>query len=219
MRDPRTFGVYLVTDRHQTRGRRLLDCVEQALRGRVGAVQLREKDLSTRELCEIAGALRELTKRYGAALLINDRIDVALACDADGVQLPADSFSVVDARKLLGPDRFVGASVHCVEEAKTAEEQGASFVVLGPVFETPSKIAYGAPLGLETLRSAAQAVGFPVFAIGGITTERAEEVLQAGAAGVAVIRSILSAEDPYEAARQLVMRRDAISAGLPHSHP
>ena len=201
---PREFGAYLVTDRHQTRGRPLADCVEAALRGGVRAVQLREKDVSTRDLADLARGLREVTARHGAALLINDRIDVALACDADGVHLPAGSFEVRDARALVGAERFVGVSTHSPEEVVAAERAGADFVVFGPVFDTPSKRPYGAPLGLHLLKQAAGPVSIPVFAIGGITTARLEDVRAAGAAGAAVIRAILAADDPHEAAREFV---------------
>jgi thiamine-phosphate pyrophosphorylase len=198
---PREFGLYLVTDRHQTRGRPLVECVEAALRGGVRAVQLREKDLSARELMELGGRLRKLTVRHEAALLINDRIDVAMACDADGVHLAASSFDVCDARALLGPDRIVGVSTHAPEQVIAAEQAGADFVVFGPVFDTPSKRGYGPPLGLAALTHAASAVAIPVLAIGGITADRVHEVRAAGAAGVAVIRAILAAEDPEAAAR------------------
>jgi thiamine-phosphate pyrophosphorylase len=201
---PREFGVYLVTDRHQTRGRPLVDCVEAALRGGVRAVQLREKDLTTRELVELGGRLREVTARQEAALLINDRVDVVLACGADGVHLPASSFDVCDARTLVGAERLVGLSTHAPEQVVAAERAGADFVVFGPVFDTPSKRPYGPPLGLAALALAASAVAIPVFAIGGITAERVHDVRAAGAAGAAVIRAILAAEDPEAAARAFV---------------
>jgi thiamine-phosphate pyrophosphorylase len=164
-------------------------------------VQLREKDLSARELVELGGRLREITARERAALLINDRIDIAVACDADGVHLPTSSFDVCDARTLLGPDRIVGVSTHAPEQVVAAERAGADFVVFGPVFDTPSKRGYGPPLGLAALTLAVSAVAIPVLAIGGITADRVHEVRAAGAAGVAVIRAILAAEDPEAAAR------------------
>src|SRR5512139_175472 len=112
--------VYLVTDRHRTRGRPLGAVVEQALRGGVEAVQLRERELDTRSLLELACELRAITKRHDAMFLINDRIDLALACGADGVHLPGNSFSVADARVLLGPDRLIGVSAHRPEEVAAA---------------------------------------------------------------------------------------------------
>jgi len=144
---PREFGCYLITDRHQTLGRPLIECVEAALRGGVRAVQLREKDLSTRDLFRFAQELRAITLQYRAALVINDRIDIALACDADGVHLPGQSFSVRDARQLLGKQRLIAVSTHRPEEVMAAELAGADFVVFGPVYDTPSKRPYGEPVG------------------------------------------------------------------------
>lgn len=198
---PCHWGVYLVTDRAQTAGRPLLDVVAAALRGGVGAVQLRERDLPARELLALATALRALTRAAGAALLINDRIDIALACDADGVHLPGQSFTVAEARALLGPGRLIGVSTHA--SAELAAAAGADFAVFGPLHDTPSKRAYGPPLGLDALRAARAATARPLFAIGGIDPPRAAAARQAGADGVAVIRAILAADDPAAAAAAL----------------
>jgi thiamine-phosphate pyrophosphorylase len=198
---PRSAVLYLVTDRHRTRGRPLVHVVEAALEGGVRLVQLREKDLPARELAALARELRAITRRHGAALLINDRLDVAVAVDADGVHLPASSFSVADARQLLGPGRIIGISTHSPEEAAMAGRAGADFAVFGPLFETPSKQSYGPPLGLERLSAATKATGIPVLAIGGVTAARIPAVLSCGAAGVAMIRAVLEAEDPAGAAR------------------
>jgi thiamine-phosphate pyrophosphorylase len=137
-------------------------------------------------------------------LLVNDRIDVALACDADGVHLPAGSFDVRDARALIGAERLVAVSTHSPEEVVAAERAGADFVVFGPVFDTPSKRPYGDPLGLDLLKHAAASARIPVFAIGGITVDCLYDVRAAGAAGAAVIRAILAADDPEHAARGFV---------------
>jgi thiamine-phosphate pyrophosphorylase len=195
--------VYLVTDRSQADDRPIVDVVEAALRGGVRAVQLRERDLPTRELLVLALALRELTSRYDALLLVNDRIDVALACGADGVHLPGHSFTVADARTLLGASRLVAASTHTVDEAHAAARDGADFVVFGPVFDTPSKRAFGPPVGLDALERAC-ASKIPVLAIGGVTAETCAATRARGAAGVAVIREIAAAEDPELAAGRLV---------------
>ncbi|HTN49702.1 MAG TPA: thiamine phosphate synthase, partial [Burkholderiaceae bacterium] len=187
----------------RTRGRPLLDVVDAALAGGVDAIQLREKDLSGAALLELAGRLREVTHRYGARLLINDRIDIALACEADGVHLPADSFASTDARRLLGNNRLLGVSTHSVQQARAAAAGGADFIVFGPVFETPSKRAFGTPVGLDALAQAAQAVTLPVLAIGGLSVERVASVLQRGARGVAVVAALLEADDPRAAAAAL----------------
>ena len=197
------FRLYLVTDRHRTNGRPLLDVVDAALAGGVDAVQLREKDLSGAALLELARRLRDVTRRYGARLLINDRVDIALACEADGVHLPADSFAPADARRLLGKTRLIGVSTHSVEQARAAAAGGADFIVFGPVFETPSKRAYGKPVGLDALAQVAQAVAQPVLAIGGIRAERVASVLQRSTRGVAVVAAILEAGDPRAAAAAL----------------
>lgn len=195
--------VYFVTDRMQTGGRPLVDVVEAALRGGVRAVQLRERDLATRELLALAVDLRRITSRYDALLLVNDRIDVALACGADGVHLPGHSFRVADARTLLGPSKLVAVSTHTVEEVRAAADAGADFVVFGPVFDTPSKRVFGAPTGLDALERAYTS-RIPVIAIGGVTAETCGTTRARGASGVAVIREIAAASDPEQAARRLV---------------
>ena len=191
------FTTYLVTDRLslEERGGRLTDAVEEALEGGVKAVQLREKDLGGRELLALALSMRELTSRYDAVLLVNDRIDVALAAGADGVHLGGASIGAAEARTLIGEEGLIGVSTHCVAEASSAEAEGADFITLGPVYETPSKSAYGPPLTTAVIKETAKELSIPIFAIGGITTERVEEVTSAGASGVAVIAEILFAED------------------------
>jgi thiamine-phosphate pyrophosphorylase len=195
--------LYLITDRTQMRGRPLLEVVAAALRGGVDAVQLREKDATARELVEWGRALRRLCDEHGARLLINDRIDVALAVDADGAHLPATSFLVADARRLLG-NRLIGVSCHSLAEIDAV--RGADFAVLGPIYATPSKAAYGAPLGPVTLEAAVGRAAMPVLAIGGIDTARAAEVRARGAAGIAVIRAICAADDPTAAT--VALRRE-----------
>ncbi len=200
----RELGVYLITDRRQTRGRPLVDTIAAALAGGVRAVQLRERDLTTRELLALAQSLRTLTATYHAALLINDRVDVAIACEADGVHLPADSFAVSDARDLLGARCLIGVSTHDPGEIAAAGKAGADFAVFGPVFETPSKRAYGPPVGLSALGRATASARIPVLAIGGLSSERVHEVAARGAAGIAVIRAILAADDPARATSDLL---------------
>src|SRR5262249_11229792 len=147
--------------------------------------------------------LRALTRRYGAALLVNDRIDVALACQADGVHLPGNSFALRDARALLGAQRLIGVSTHSPAEVASAAAASADFAVFGPIYDTPSKRAYGAPLGLTALAAARAAASLPLLAIGGIDADRVDAVRRAGADGVAVIRAVLAAEDPEVAAAAL----------------
>lgn len=200
------FRLYFVTDRHQTAGRPLPDVVRAALDGGVRAVQLREKDLEAGELYRLAARLRELTARYAARLLINDRLDVALAVEADGVHLGQMSFPVRAARQLLGPDTLIGVSTHTPAEIVAAE--GADFVIFGPVYFTPSKATYGKPQGLERLRQAVRSSPVPVFAIGGIHTGRIAAVRAAGARGIALISALSGAPDPRRTAQALLAQLD-----------
>ncbi len=197
------FRLYLVTDRQQTAERPLEAVVAAAARGGVGAVQLREKDLSARELYALGARLQEALAPYNVPLLINDRLDVALALNAAGVHLAGHSLSVAQVRRVLGPHKLIGVSTHHVDEACQAAADGADFVVFGPVFATPSKMAHGPPQGLQNLATVTRQVSMPVFAIGGINTDNLTQVLDVGAHGVALIRAVLAAADPYESTQQL----------------
>jgi thiamine-phosphate pyrophosphorylase len=199
-----TFDLYLVTDRAQTGGRDPLAVLEQALAGGVKAVQLREKDLNGKALFELAEKTRRLCDRYQASLLINDRIDVALAVDAAGVQITGVSLPVDVARNLLGPRKLLGASTHSLEEARQAQNDGADFILFGPVYLTPSKAAFGAPQGLQALKKILENVSLPVYAIGGIKAEHIAELRSLGVRGVALISAIIGAADPKETAASLV---------------
>jgi len=190
------FGLYLITDRMQTAGRSLPAVVAEALHGGLRAVQLREKDLSAGQLFELAVELRQLTREYGAKLLINDRIDVALAVAADGVHLGKAGLPVPEARRILGPGRLIGYSAHSLEEALLAQRGGADFVTLGPVYHTLSKAAYGAPLGLDAVAEAARTLVVPVFALGGVKLASVAEILSSGVHGIALISAITAAGNP-----------------------
>lgn len=198
------FSLYLVTDRHQTGGRPLRDVVHAALRAGVRAVQLREKDLPTRSLLALARDLAELARTYDARVLVNDRVDVCLAAGNAGVHLPAAGLPASAARGLVGADRLIGRSAHSADDAARAETDGADFIVLGPIFETPSKRAFGLPIGLSELERARMRCRVPLFGIGGITKDRVRDVLTAGARGVAVIGSVMAAEDVERASRELL---------------
>ena len=185
-----------MTDRRATGGRDLVDVVRAALDAGLPAVQLREKDLPGRELFALAEALRTATTRVGALLLVNDRVDVAIAAGADGVHLGGGSMPVAVARRLVGPHALIGVSTHAPGEALA----GADFAFFGPVWETPGKTA----VGPARLVEAVAATVVPVLAIGGVTAARVPAALAAGAAGVAVIRAILAARDPAVATRELL---------------
>jgi thiamine-phosphate pyrophosphorylase len=201
---PIDFRLYFVTDRKQTAGRPLVDVIHAALDGGVRAVQLREKDLEGGALYHLAEQVRQLTARYQARLLINERLDVALAVGADGIHLGQTSFPAATARRLLGPDKLIGVSTH--SQAEITAATGADFIVFGPVYFTPSKAAYGEPQGLERLRQAVAHSPVPFIAIGGIKRDQVAEILAAGAHGIAVISAISTAPDPAQAARDLLAR-------------
>ena len=194
----------VVTDRHQTNGRPLVPLLQQVLTAGTPAIQLRERDLSARELVTLAHEAQAVTASRGAQLLINDRIDVALALEGVGVHLRSNSLPVSVARQMLGPQRLLGLSVHSVEEGLSAQSQGADYIVLGPVYETPTKQMYGPPLGIHTLEKACGLIRIPIFGIGGVTAARAREMRRAGAFGAAVITAILGAKDVESATRELV---------------
>jgi thiamine-phosphate diphosphorylase len=193
----------VITDRQATRGRPLVEIVRAALAAGARLVQLREKDLEGGALFTLAEALVAECRPAGARLLVNDRIDVALAAGADGVVLPADSFPTDVARRLVGPTKLVARSTHSAADVERALREGCDFVLFGPVYETPSKAAFGPPQGIEALRAVAR-FPIPVYAVGGITAENAPPLLQAGAHGVAVIRDAMAAEDPAAAVAQLL---------------
>jgi thiamine-phosphate pyrophosphorylase len=200
------FALYLVTDRSQTGGRDLLYVLEQALDGGVKAIQLREKDLSARELFLLAEKAHHLCRAHGAALFINDRVDVALAADADGVQLGGTSMPVTVARSLLGQQKIIGASTHSLQEAKEAERNGANFILFGPVHFTASKAGYGAPQGLRALKAVVDNTSLPVYAIGGIKPENIASTMAVGIRGVALISAVMSADNPRGATEEILRR-------------
>lgn len=205
------FKLYLITDRKLAAGPGLAATIETALQAAAEvapqppiAVQLREKDLDGRPLMQLAAELLQICRRYRVPMLINGRVDVALASGADGVHLPADGICPQDARKLLGPSKLIGVSTHTAAEITRAEALGADFAVFGPVFAPISKGTYAAPCGPEGLTSACAAASIPVFALGGITAARTVELADTGAAGVAVIGAIIGARDPARAVRELL---------------
>jgi len=203
LRSP-NFDLYLVTDRNQTGGRDLLWVLERALEGGVRAVQLREKDLGGRELFVLAEKTKRLCERYQANLFVNDRVDVALGVDADGVHLGGDSMPVRAARELLGAEKLIGVSTHSINEASEAEREKADFILFGPVYFTASKAAYGEPQGLGRLKKVVEKISLPVYAIGGVKAGNIAEVKETGVRGIALISAVLSASDPRAATRRIL---------------
>jgi thiamine-phosphate pyrophosphorylase len=207
------FNLYLITGRGETLGRNLEFVVEEALRGGVRAVQLREKALPSKEYYETAYELRRLTSRYGAKLIINERVDIALAVEADGVHIGASSLPIYKVRKLLGERKLIGVSCHNQVQAITAQEMGADFITFGPVYYTPSKAPYGDPVGVGKLRTVTEMLQIPVFALGGVNHDNCAEVIACGVRGVSVISAIMSAPEPREAARGLLARLPQLEPG------
>jgi thiamine-phosphate pyrophosphorylase len=196
--------LFLVTDRHQTNGRPLVPLLQRVLTAGVPAIQLRERDLSAKELVTLAREVQAVMASRRSQLLINDRIDVALALEGVGVHLRSNSLPVSVARQLLGAQRLLGISVHAVEEAVQVESQGVDYIVLGPIYETPTKQMFGPPLGIQTLEKACRLVRIPIIGIGGVTAARVREMWCAGAFGVAVITAVLGAVNVESAARELL---------------
>lgn len=209
---PVNFRLLLVTDRSLVHGRSLESALRESVDAGVPAIQLRERDLSTRQLLSLVRQIHAMTRDRAVPLIINDRVDMAVALDLDGVHLRASSLPVSIARRVVGRHRLIGVSAHSVAEVQRAGDDGADYVILGPIFETPSKREFGDPLGLAVLADACRHSSVPVFAIGGITRERIESVRGAGAFGVAMIGGILGREDVGKATADM---QSAVRAAWP----
>lgn len=188
------YSIYLVTDRSLMTGDNLLNAVEESLNGGTKLVQLREKNATTREFLELAVELKELCHRYNAKLLINDRIDIALAVDADGVHLGQTDIPADIARKILGEDKFIGISAQTIDRAREAESLGADYIGVGAVFPTKTKDVIH-DMNPEILSSVAASVSIPVVAIGGINRTTIDNLKDIDVAGYAIVTGILMAED------------------------
>lgn len=190
--------LYLVTDRKKFSDlQKFYDAIAKALQGGVDIVQLREKDTPVREFIEIARFVKELCTHYNKIFIINDRVDVAMAVNADGVHLGQEDMDLLTARKILGHEAIIGNSTHKPEDALSAMKNGADYIGVGPVFSTPTKPGRQA-VGYEYVKWASQNVNIPFFAIGGINPENIEEVIEAGATRIAAVRAIINADDPAE---------------------
>lgn len=202
---PMLKGLYVITDNTLMPGRGHLEIAQAVLEAGGRILQLRDKRASTRELVQIGMRLRELTRSYNAILIVNDRVDVALAVEADGVHLGQEDMPMLIARRLMGEGAIIGISVETVEEAVKAEAEGADYLGVGPMFSTVTKPDAGSPVGPERLRQIKRQIQIPVFGIGGINHGNFREVLEAGADGVCVIGAIVAAQDMQLAVRGFVI--------------
>lgn len=200
----RRLAVLVLTDPDCGAGREVAEVVRQALQGGAPAVQLRAKQQSAREMLALATRLREETRAAGALLFVNDRLDIALACDADGAHVGDDDLPVKAARLISPPGFLLGRSVDTAEEAVAAEHAGADYVGFGPIHATPSKLDAAPPTGLDGLSAVAVATRLPIVAIGGLDDTNSARVVAAGADGVAVIRAVMQAPEPADAVRKLL---------------
>ena len=197
------YTLYLCTDRELMSAERLEKAVELAIQGGVTVVQLREKDCTGREFLQIAKDVKQITDAYEIPLIINDRIDIAMAVDADGVHLGQSDIPAHTARELLGPDKILGVSAHNPEEARKAQEDGADYLGCGAAFVTGTKLD-AKPITAEMMKAVTESVEIPVVAIGGITEDNIPKLTGRGLAGAAVVSAIFAAEDPRKASERLL---------------
>lgn len=218
MRKPLDLSLYLVTDRGLSLGRPLEDVVAQAVAGGVTIVQLREKDAPTGEFVSLAKKLMHLLKPLNIPLIINDRVDVALAADADGVHIGQSDMAYQDVRKLIGYDKIIGLSVENMHDLEIANSLDVDYVGISPVFGTPTKIDTAQPFGLQGLKDAVRLSIHPTVGIGGMNANTAKDVMQTGCNGIAVVSAICSAQDPTQAAKELKALVDANATTLWSQH-
>lgn len=196
--------LYLVTDRDLSCGRPLADVVEAAVRGGVTMVQLREKECSSREFLELALEMKSLLAPYHVPLIINDRLDIALACDAEGLHIGQSDLPYEVARRLLGPGKIIGLSVESVQDALDANSLDVDYIGISPVYSTSTKTDTAPALGLDGVREITTVSRHPSVGIGGVNMKTAEAVVEAGADGISVVSAIMSAPDPEKAASALL---------------
>ncbi|HHT76186.1 MAG: thiamine phosphate synthase [Methanomassiliicoccaceae archaeon] len=203
---PSRYGLYVITDRRLSRGLSHGEVARRVVQGGADVVQLRDKDLSDRELYCAAVEMRSVTRDTGTLFIVNDRMDVALASHADGVHLGQDDLPLEAARRLAPKGFIMGVSVSSAEEAMVAQADGADYVALGPIFSTATKSDAGPAVGLQRLREVRAAVEIPLIGIGGITLDNVQDVVAAGADGAAVVSAAVGQEDIASSVRRLKER-------------
>lgn len=197
------YSLYLVTDRALSKGRTTFEIVQAAVKGGVTCVQLREKQCDTKEFIEEALLIRDFLQSKKIPLIINDRLDVAQAVGADGVHLGQSDMPFSMAKKIVRDSMLIGISAESLADAIQAEKEGADYIGVSPVYQTPTKTDTAPPLGLEGVQKIRESVRIPLVGIGGLNPSNAREVIQNGADGIAVVSAIVSADDPETAARSL----------------
>jgi thiamine-phosphate pyrophosphorylase len=206
MRERFTLGLYVLTDERLSRGRSTVDVVAAAIRGGADAIQLRAKELTAREQLDLGRALRRITRDAGVLFIVNDRADIAVAVDADGVHVGPDDLPPDAARAVVGPERIVGVSAGTVAEALAARDAGADYLGVGAIFGTTTKLDAGAPVGPARIAEIRRRVELPIVGIGGIDAGNVAAVIAAGADGAAVVSAVVAADDVEAAARDLKRR-------------
>jgi thiamine-phosphate pyrophosphorylase len=200
--DKSTLLLYAVTDRTWLKGRTLADAVEEALKGGITFLQLREKELEYYSFLQIAKDIKNITDKYKIPYVINDNVDVAMACGADGIHIGQNDMKAKDVRKIIGRDKILGVSAQTVEQAISAENDGADYIGVGSIFPTSTKLdAEG--VSLETLREICNAVSIPVVAIGGINEDNIMKLAGSGIDGIAVVSAIFAQDDITSAVKKL----------------
>jgi len=197
--------LYLITDSQQCHD--ILALIEKALKGGVRLIQLREKKLSSQSLFHLAQKCRKLTLQYHAKLIINDRIDIALSVEADGLHVGKNSLPITVLKKLCkNQPLMIGYSAHSLSEAIAIEKEGVDWITFSPIYETASKMMYGLPQGIKKLSEVVNHLSIPVYALGGITINRIDELMQTGVYGVALISEIIASQEPDKVTQTLLSK-------------
>jgi len=204
LRSPISSPLYAILDPSQTRGRDPLSVLRDLLQGGLRLLQLRAKEMASKELLALAKEIRPLSRKAGCLFIVNDRVDIALAAEADGVHLGQEDLPLVVARKLLGEEKIIGISTHDLAQAREAEREGADYIGFGPIFGTSTKETGYSPRGLAMLKEIRQAVKIPIVAIGGITESNVAQVREAGANSAAIINDLMGAEDVAGKVRRIL---------------
>lgn len=212
------YDLYVITDQRISQGKSHFEVAEAVLEGGATVLQFRDKEMEDSEAIIVCRKIYKLTKKKGVPFIVNDRVEVAKAVDADGVHLGQEDMPFGLARKILGKEKIIGISVETVEQALRAVEGGADYLAIGPIYPTATKLDAGKALGIAKLKEIRESVNIPIVAIGGINENNLEEVLRAGADGAAVISAVVSAPDITEATRRLKHKIACIKESLSHRY-